>query len=301
MQKVASGYTGRRAIVEDARCNNCHQELGVFTAEAFHAGQRNDGTTCSWCHNPNRTSSGWSADAASFVHGIHAASVRKDKFTWHAASVDEGFWSIGYPGVLNKCEACHLPGTYDFAASANASAVPNRPYRTVATGIFNGTAGTTLNTYSYDSNAGSPTVGTCVISGTTVAATAGPKVVGTAATAQTALGAFSLAPYITAGSNYGVGFSFNAGSTTSNSCDAGGNVVSVAPGATYPATGPSLVNSPITTACVSCHDSALAKDHMKREGGSIYAPRSTALAQGEGCMVCHATGKVADIKLVHSN
>lgn len=46
-QRTATGYTARRAIVEDARCNKCHQELGTFTAEAFHGGQRNDATTCS--------------------------------------------------------------------------------------------------------------------------------------------------------------------------------------------------------------------------------------------------------------
>src|SRR6516225_8810024 len=47
-QKVATGFTARRPIVEDARCDNCHQQLGAFTLDAFHAGQRNDGTTCSW-------------------------------------------------------------------------------------------------------------------------------------------------------------------------------------------------------------------------------------------------------------
>ena len=68
VQKVATDYTGRRAIVEDKRCNACHQELGTFTEDAFHGGQRNDGTTCSWCHTPNRASSGWSADSVTFVH-----------------------------------------------------------------------------------------------------------------------------------------------------------------------------------------------------------------------------------------
>ena len=57
--KVATGYTGRRPIVDNARCKTCHGALGV--APTFHAGQRNDGPTCSFCHNPNRTSSGWSA------------------------------------------------------------------------------------------------------------------------------------------------------------------------------------------------------------------------------------------------
>ncbi len=48
--KVATGYTGRRAIVDNAKCKNCHGTLGV--TPSFHAGQRNDGPTCSFCHNP---------------------------------------------------------------------------------------------------------------------------------------------------------------------------------------------------------------------------------------------------------
>jgi OmcA/MtrC family decaheme c-type cytochrome len=136
VNKVGAGYTARRPIVEDARCNACHQELGTFTEDAFHAGQRNDGTTCSWCHTPNRTSSGWSADSTSFVHAIHAAAKRKVQFNWHAVSATEGFWDVTYPGVLNQCETCHLPGTYDFSAAASASAVDNKQFRTVATGTL---------------------------------------------------------------------------------------------------------------------------------------------------------------------
>ena len=150
LQKVATGYSARRAIVDDKRCNACHEELGAFTTESFHAGQRNDGTTCSWCHNPNRASSGWSADSTSFIHAIHAADKREVPFTWHAASTSESFADIGYPGVLSKCETCHLPGTYDFSASASATAVAanTRLYRTVATGKFNGTVPGSLSAFS---------------------------------------------------------------------------------------------------------------------------------------------------------
>ncbi len=139
-QKVATGYTGRRPIVEDVRCNACHQELGTFTEDAFHAGQRNDGTTCSWCHTPNRTSSGWSADSTSFIHAIHAGAKRTVAFNWHATSPTENFSEVKYPGVLKDCETCHLPGTYNFAASAYATAMPNRLYRTVATGTLASTS-----------------------------------------------------------------------------------------------------------------------------------------------------------------
>ena len=148
-QRVATGYTGRRAIVEDARCNKCHQELGAFTKEAFHAGQRNDATTCAWCHAPNRTSAGWSADSSSYIHAIHAAGKRTTAFTWHASSTTSSFAKVGYPGILSNCEACHLPGTYDFSASASAIAMPNRLYRTVGQGKYNGTVLGSLEAFQY--------------------------------------------------------------------------------------------------------------------------------------------------------
>jgi len=141
-QKVATGYTARRPIVEDARCNACHQELGTFTEDAFHAGQRNDGSTCSWCHRPNQTSSGWSADSTSFVHAIHAASKRTVPYNWHAVSATENFSEVTYPGVLNQCETCHLPGTYDYSAAASITALDSRLYRSVATGTFASTGPT---------------------------------------------------------------------------------------------------------------------------------------------------------------
>jgi OmcA/MtrC family decaheme c-type cytochrome len=179
------GYVGRRPIVEDARCNKCHQELGTFTEESFHGGQRNDGTTCAWCHTPNRTSSGWSADSTSYIHAIHAGAKRDQAFTWHASSTTESFADVKFPGVLKDCETCHLPGTYNFAASASASALPNRLYRTVATGIFNGTAGT-------------------VTTGCTVTAINDCL--------QTAAGAYALSPYVIKdnATTYGSGFSVAA-------------------------------------------------------------------------------------------
>jgi len=140
-QMVANGFTGRRAIVEDKRCNACHQELGAFTEDAFHAGQRNDGTTCSWCHTPNRASSGWTAETDNMAHAIHGAAKRKDAYMWHAISTTDNFSKIVYPGVLARCEQCHLPGTYDFSATASANAagmgddqIDKRIYRLVASG-----------------------------------------------------------------------------------------------------------------------------------------------------------------------
>ncbi len=235
VQKVAAGYAARRAIVADARCNACHQELGTFTEDAFHAGQRNDGTTCSWCHTPNRTSSGWSADSTSFVHAIHAGAKRTVPYNWHAISATENFSSVTYPGILNQCETCHLPGTYDFSAAASESALANRQYRTVATGTFSSTG----NTFGYS-------------------------------------------PYVALNFNYGTGFSVSAAGVITEA---------------QPTT---LVTSPTATACFACHDSKDAVAHFQINGGSIYAPRSLALGTTETCMVCHGSGRIADIKLVHA-
>ncbi|MDE2371241.1 MAG: OmcA/MtrC family decaheme c-type cytochrome [Burkholderiales bacterium] len=261
VQMVATGYTGRRAIVDGNKCNACHVRLGLFTGSAFHAGQRNDGATCAWCHNPQRTSSGWSADSGYFVHALHGASARSQPFTWHAASTTDSFATIGYPGILSDCQTCHLAGTFDFSAANSAAAVPNRLYRTVATGTFNGTVTATNN----------------------------------------ALAVYSLSPYVVKDgvTSYGSGFAFNAATQV-----------------TTPASATSLVNSPITAVCLACHDNALATAHMSSNGGQIYQPRGTlgtpgivgsgsgalgALSSGNGeaCLVCHGSGKVADIAAVH--
>jgi OmcA/MtrC family decaheme c-type cytochrome len=252
VQVVATGYTGRRAIVEDARCNACHQELGTFTEDAFHAGQRNDGTTCSWCHNVNQNNSGWSGDSTAFVHRIHASAKRQNKDTWHATlkpgapagstNVNdyEGFWDVTYPGILNDCTTCHLPGTFDLSATASQSAsgqvdgVDKRPYRTVATG--------------------------------TIAATG------------------LVSPFVVRGTNYGTNFSFSA-----------------ATGVTTPAAPTTLVTSPTVSVCSACHDSADAISHFKINGAAFYVDRTTGITgTNETCLVCHGTGRIADIAVMHS-
>ena len=65
------------------------------------------------------------------------------KFNWHAESATEGFWETTYPGVLNRCEMCHLPGTYDYSLTSTTSAYPNMIYSTVGQGRYN--ANTTTN------------------------------------------------------------------------------------------------------------------------------------------------------------
>jgi OmcA/MtrC family decaheme c-type cytochrome len=242
--KVATGFTGRRAIVDVDKCNKCHGQLGVAPGETFHGGQRNDGPTCSFCHNPNRTSAGWSAGSKYFVHAIHAGRKRSVPFTWHALEAGPGFDEVEFPGTLNTCTTCHVPGTFDFSNTPNLDSIPNMELTTVATGKFNS----------------DPLVNSTF---------------------------FTISPYVVADgvTDYGGGFSFNAGT-----------------GVTTPANGANLVISPITGACSSCHDTTIAINHMKANGGQFYATRASVLGLGtsqEQCLICHGPGRIAAIGEVH--
>lgn len=135
--KVATGFTGRRAIVDVAKCNACHGMLGVSPGGSFHAGQRNDAPSCSFCHTPNRTSAGWSASSKYSIHAIHAGRKRVVPFTWHAAAAGPGYDEVEFPGTLNTCTTCHVPNTFDFASLTNLASVQNMELTTVATGKFN--------------------------------------------------------------------------------------------------------------------------------------------------------------------
>ncbi len=121
--KTATGYTARRVIVDVAKCNSCHKQLG--TSPNFHSGNYSI-AMCAACHTPNQSSNGWTASFRTWVHGIHGASKRSVKFTWHAVNnTGDDYSNLLYPAILNDCEKCHLSGTYDFSGAAYTSSVMN--------------------------------------------------------------------------------------------------------------------------------------------------------------------------------
>ena len=374
---TATGYTGRRAIVDTALCNKCHGQLGV--APTFHAGQRNDGPTCSWCHNPNRTSSGWSANGKDFIHAVHAGSHRETAFNWHAAAPGENYGEVTFPGPLNDCQACHLPNTYDFSASASAAAVPNLLLSYVATGKFDGadatknyafspyivadnssygagfsvsgnktlvvTSGTAI-TGTGTFTTGTATSGSQGATACTVAApctcTAGSPCTVVACTAVApctcttsaqCVGVVQTTPVTSGNSTTGTG-TFTTGTATSGV--QGGTACTVAAPCTCTVGSPctvvactvaapcacttlapcalniscslnapcdadpmTLVVSPVTAACVACHDSEADKAHMTLNGGSFYVQRSVAATAVEQCLLCHGPSSIAPIADVH--
>jgi OmcA/MtrC family decaheme c-type cytochrome len=255
VKKVATGYTGRRQIIDNAKCKNCHVALGANPT--FHAGQRNDGESCSWCHNPNQNNSGWSGNAKDMIHALHAGTAagvllpnltfsagtgkRSFPYTWDAVSQNEGFWEVTFPGPRNNCEACHatqsdpLKHTYDFSATDSAAAVPNLLWSTDATNAV------TLQNF--------------------------------------VSSVFGSSPYVTTGVDYGANTSVNKGTGV---LTAGADT--------------NLVTSPITAACIACHDSPTQKSHIIAMNGQFYVQR--AVAKGlttstptdpnqESCLICH--------------
>lgn len=157
--QTTAATTARRQIVEKARCDNCHNSLGTFTFASFHGGQRNDPDRCVLCHDANRTNNGWQIASNAHVHAIHSAYKRTADngplFTWTATDAAglsvgapvNGFFEIGYPGILRNCQQCHLPNTVNFGNTANAAAANNgtMAFKTACSGTM--TAGTTMSPY----------------------------------------------------------------------------------------------------------------------------------------------------------
>jgi len=324
----------RRAIVDKLKCRDCHAPLGV--APSFHAGQRNDGPSCSFCHNPNRTSAAWSANGKDAIHAIHGARKRAAAYAWHAITPTENFSEVTFPGALNNCTACHLADTFDFSATASARALPNLLWSTVGQGRYDSRSASnpsswfTISPYvtsdsSVDYGYGFATSnvtytlpdGLSGTQGANVCSPASPCVCTAANPCSVTVGT-SYTVY-----NQPVSFRYNvtggATCTDASPCTCVTNpasgpatnctttVATCTTSAPCAAQGTTLVKSPITSACSACHDTNLAIDHMQAMGGYFYAPRASSMGPSDGlngpaveqCMLCHAKGKLAAIREVH--
>lgn len=310
--KVATGFTGRHVIIDNNNCLKCHVTLGA--APTFHAGQRNNGPTCSFCHNPNQSTSGWSGNAKDFVHAIHGARKREEPFTWHAESATENFSDVEFPGPLNNCTACHVAGDNDFSSATSVAALPNMLVSTVAKGRYDNSATTNpsafftispyviadgftdyglgfstsnLTTTLPDGREGTQGANNCTPSSPCTCSLANPcTVAGVTTGKQGSTSCTPAAPCTCTSAASCTGVAAKT-CTTSAPCDAD------------PTT---LVKSPITAACSACHDSPNDIDHFQAMGGSFYAPRSVVLGAGattEQCLLCHGPGRIAAIADVH--
>ena len=291
----ATGYTGRRVAVQTSKCDACHEQLGLSVV--IHSGDRNDPTACAMCHNTSRTSSGWAANVSTYIHALHAGTStgvggagptyavgkRVIPFSWHASASDD-MSKIVYPGILKNCANCHVANAVNYGVNG-ATLQPNLLWATAASGVLKDDRSTTAVPNLY------------------------PNLPHDTATPPNQVYVF---PSV-AGTNYGNVMSFTPeGSvvprvqTSATGTVYNANALTIAPagGVVVPADSATLVESPITGACFSCHDSATAQAHMKTNGGVIYGTRAAnggaALVNNEGCLVCHGYGRPQDAAVIHA-
>jgi OmcA/MtrC family decaheme c-type cytochrome len=331
---VPCAFAARRTIVAQSKCLDCHTQLGANPS--FHAGQRNDGPTCAWCHRPNQTSSGWSANAKDFIHGIHGASKRSVRFTWHAAVQSDltfkDYGDVTYPGVLNLCTQCHVDGAFDLSNPVNAAAVPSMLPSTVGVGRYLNTqsgnplgywavspyvVGNNLTDYGYGYSTSNVTRalpdGISGTQGATSCTPAAPCTCTTASPCSVTIGSAGYTFYNMAGTVTSDATTPGTACTDAAPCTCTTNPASgpktsctalfatCSMGAPCNAQGTTLIKTPIVSACSACHDTDGAIDHMKANGGGFYESRASYAARGteEQCLLCHGPGKVVDISMAH--
>ena len=309
---VATGYTARRVAVETAKCDSCHEQLG--TAVEFHGGARNDPTACAICHNTSRTSGGWSANASTFIHGIHAGTDPVSVAAVTAVS-GPGIAAVGDPGTG--------AGGAGTGYSTGKRAIPFSWHRDQAPGVaggFNAAATVYPGIMKRCDN--------CHVPNAVNFGTAGPTLVPNLLWSTSATGIYSatdtpkvyarnpvtgaLQYILTTPTNYGNLFGFTPeGSVVPKYVDhngatvAGYLTVAGANGVAVQADPETLVESPISSACFACHDSSTAKSHMGLYGGVIYKRRGDYVSNGflvnnETCLICHGYGRDQDAAAVHA-
>jgi OmcA/MtrC family decaheme c-type cytochrome len=266
---TGKAYSARRAIVDNSTCLKCHEQLGG--RPSFHADQRNDAGTCAFCHRPNQTSGGWSASSSTFIHGIHSSGMRTTPFLWHAAC------PAGTTVAAGTCTAANADPNF---AKVTYPGVLNNCQQCHLAGTYDFSATTSAAALP---NLLASTVAANPSSTTLIAAD------------------ISTSPYVTVGTDYGLGYTtgnVTTGTMNGVACTTAAPCVCTldAPCEAAPTT---LVKSPITAACSTCHDSAEALDHMGQMGGSFYETRLAAKAKNELCMTCHGPGTIAAIADVH--
>jgi OmcA/MtrC family decaheme c-type cytochrome len=158
--KAVTGDTERRAVVDSAKCSNCHEWF------EGHGGNRvSEPQVCVMCHTPglatsgrgvadafllnygtvaeNKTLTEWGITKSALnaalafpvvtnnfkdmIHGIHAGRetavpmrIARDASSRSTLNLLD-FRRLDFPGKINNCETCHKPGTYS-GVPANALA-----------------------------------------------------------------------------------------------------------------------------------------------------------------------------------
>ncbi len=111
----------RRNAVAIEKCDDCHSQLSM------HGNNRTDKIeVCVTCHAPNATDINRRAgqcatdlglddtpiDMKRMIHAIHASGATGVPYEVCGFGNSTHVYDVEYPGKLNNCEGCHLPGGY---------------------------------------------------------------------------------------------------------------------------------------------------------------------------------------------
>ena len=111
----------RRNAVAITKCDDCHSQLSM------HGNNRTDNIeVCVTCHAPNVTDvnrragdceidlglDDTSVDMKYMIHRIHASGTVGVPYEVCGFGNSTNVYDVVYPGKLNNCEGCHLPGGY---------------------------------------------------------------------------------------------------------------------------------------------------------------------------------------------
>ncbi len=102
--------TPRRHIVDNAKCNSCHEDL------AFHGGQRRNPEYCVACHYPAAKDGQTPArtiDLKFMVHRIHMGEELTRPYKIGGATSQTSFNEVRYPATRSNCEKCHADDTFN--------------------------------------------------------------------------------------------------------------------------------------------------------------------------------------------
>jgi OmcA/MtrC family decaheme c-type cytochrome len=113
---VTGTVVPRRAVVDLAKCNKCHDKLQL------HGNNRNQIEACVICHNPATTDASRrsqavlpaeSIDMKIMIHKIHTgAELANDYTVYGFGNTAVNFNEVTYPGDRLNCTACHVGTSY---------------------------------------------------------------------------------------------------------------------------------------------------------------------------------------------